>query len=194
MACGLEFGFSSAAAQISSATRLLTREKSRCSATRELTGGGLLHHLDQGPELDAVRVGFDLPRFGREGVGAPREMQAPRAARERVDKSRSAGWRWRSAVCSRRSNAALSCRCRRARSRPACRAAAPTPRRCRSAPAGCSSSCRSGFRSSGPACPAPVREVTTIDLPVVSRPYIPAAEMPIPCCPRACFSVWNFDP
>ena len=41
---------------------------------------------------------------------------------------------------------------------------------------------------------SPVREVTAIDLPVVSSPYMPAAEMPIPCWPRACFRVWNFDP
>lgn len=34
----------------------------------------------------------------------------------------------------------------------------------------------------------------TIGLPVVISPYIPAAEMPIPCCPRLIFSRWNFDP
>ena len=31
-------------------------------------------------------------------------------------------------------------------------------------------------------------------LPVVSWPYIPAAETPMPCCPRCCFSVWNLEP
>src|SRR5712691_9013870 len=31
-------------------------------------------------------------------------------------------------------------------------------------------------------------------LPVVSCPYMPAAEMPIPCCPRLMRSRWNFDP
>ena len=31
-------------------------------------------------------------------------------------------------------------------------------------------------------------------LPVVSSPYMPAAEMPMPCCPRDIFREWNFDP
>src|SRR5439155_21751944 len=31
-------------------------------------------------------------------------------------------------------------------------------------------------------------------LPVVSCPYMPAAEMPIPCCPRLMRSRWNLDP
>src|SRR5438034_9702452 len=31
-------------------------------------------------------------------------------------------------------------------------------------------------------------------LPVVSCPYIPAAEMPIPCWPRLMRSRWNFEP
>ena len=33
-----------------------------------------------------------------------------------------------------------------------------------------------------------------IGLPVVSMPYMPAAEMPMPCWPRDCDSLWNFDP
>ena len=28
----------------------------------------------------------------------------------------------------------------------------------------------------------------------VFRPYIPAAEMPIPCCPRVCWTRWNLEP
>ena len=31
-----------------------------------------------------------------------------------------------------------------------------------------------------------VREVTTAACPVVSWPYMAAAEMPMPCCPRCC--------
>src|SRR5207249_3259921 len=31
-------------------------------------------------------------------------------------------------------------------------------------------------------------------LPVVSCPYMPAAEMPMPCCPRLMRSRWNLDP
>ena len=31
-------------------------------------------------------------------------------------------------------------------------------------------------------------------LPVVSTPYIPAAEIPIPCWPRLIRSRWNFEP
>jgi hypothetical protein len=40
----------------------------------------------------------------------------------------------------------------------------------------------------------PVRVVIITGLPVVSRPYMPAALMPIPCWPRLCRSRWNFDP
>jgi hypothetical protein len=36
--------------------------------------------------------------------------------------------------------------------------------------------------------------VITIGLPVVISPYIPAAEMPMPCCPRLIFRRWNFEP
>ena len=39
-----------------------------------------------------------------------------------------------------------------------------------------------------------VREVIRTGLPVVSRPYMPAAEMPIPCWPRDCCSRWNLEP
>ena len=31
-------------------------------------------------------------------------------------------------------------------------------------------------------------------LPVVSRPYMPAALMPMPCCPRLIRRRWNFEP
>jgi hypothetical protein len=34
----------------------------------------------------------------------------------------------------------------------------------------------------------------TIGLPVVIRPYMPAALMPMPCWPRLIFSRWNFEP
>ena len=37
-------------------------------------------------------------------------------------------------------------------------------------------------------------ERITTGLPVVSFPYMPAAEMPMPCCPRLWESLWNFDP
>jgi hypothetical protein len=39
-----------------------------------------------------------------------------------------------------------------------------------------------------------MREITESGLPVVSWPYMAAAEMPMPCCPRCCFSTWNFEP
>jgi len=39
-----------------------------------------------------------------------------------------------------------------------------------------------------------VFETTFTDFPVVSTPYIPAAEIPIPCWPRCCFKRWNFEP
>ena len=39
-----------------------------------------------------------------------------------------------------------------------------------------------------------MRERIRIGLPVVSWPYIPAAEIPIPCWPRLCDSLWNFEP
>ncbi len=34
----------------------------------------------------------------------------------------------------------------------------------------------------------------TMGLPVVIRPYMPAAEMPMPCWPRDIFMRWNFEP
>ena len=37
-------------------------------------------------------------------------------------------------------------------------------------------------------------ERITTGLPVVSWPYMPAAEMPMPCWPRDCDSLWNFEP
>jgi hypothetical protein len=40
----------------------------------------------------------------------------------------------------------------------------------------------------------PIFEIARTGLPVVSMPYMPAAEIPIPCCPRCCFSRWNFEP
>ena len=39
-----------------------------------------------------------------------------------------------------------------------------------------------------------VLETISTGLPVVISPYIPAAEIPIPCWPRDIFSLWNFDP
>jgi len=42
--------------------------------------------------------------------------------------------------------------------------------------------------------PLPVLEVTTIGRPVVSCPYMAAAEMPMPCWPRDCLSRWNLEP
>src|SRR5881296_3802230 len=39
-----------------------------------------------------------------------------------------------------------------------------------------------------------VREVIWTGLPVVSWPYMPAAEMPMPCWPRLMRSRWNLDP
>ena len=41
---------------------------------------------------------------------------------------------------------------------------------------------------------AAMRDVIFTGFPVVSCPNMPAAEMPIPCCPRDIFSRWNFDP
>ncbi|GIW74229.1 MAG: hypothetical protein KatS3mg103_0751 [Phycisphaerales bacterium] len=38
------------------------------------------------------------------------------------------------------------------------------------------------------------RVVMTIGRPVVIRPYIPAAEIPMPCWPRLIFRRWNFEP
>ena len=43
-------------------------------------------------------------------------------------------------------------------------------------------------------CLSPIFETIRTGFPVVSTPYIPAAEIPIPCCPRCCFKRWNFDP
>src|SRR5947209_5148760 len=40
----------------------------------------------------------------------------------------------------------------------------------------------------------PMREVIWTDLPVVICPYMPAAEIPIPCCPRLMRNRWNLDP
>ena len=40
----------------------------------------------------------------------------------------------------------------------------------------------------------PVRVVITTGLPVVSRPYMPAALMPMPCWPRLWRSRWNLEP
>src|SRR2546428_187330 len=39
-----------------------------------------------------------------------------------------------------------------------------------------------------------MREVIWTDLPVVICPYMPAAEIPIPCCPRLMRNRWNLDP
>ncbi len=39
-----------------------------------------------------------------------------------------------------------------------------------------------------------VRETMRAGLPVVSWPYITAAEMPMPCWPRVWLSLWNFEP
>ena len=39
-----------------------------------------------------------------------------------------------------------------------------------------------------------VRETICTDCPVVSSPYIPAAEMPMPCCPRLMRRRWNLLP
>jgi hypothetical protein len=40
----------------------------------------------------------------------------------------------------------------------------------------------------------PVRERMRAGLPVVSCPYITAAEMPMPCWPRVWLSLWNLLP
>ena len=53
-------------------------------------------------------------------------------------------------------------------------------------------SMRSSMRCAG--FPFPVFDRMMTGLPVVSWPYIPAALMPMPCCPRDCFRRWNFDP
>ena len=42
--------------------------------------------------------------------------------------------------------------------------------------------------------PFPVREMMRMGWPVVSWPYMAAAEMPIPCWPRDCLSRWNLEP
>lgn len=39
-----------------------------------------------------------------------------------------------------------------------------------------------------------MREITFTGLPVVNCPYMPAAEMPMPCCPRLIRMRWNFEP
>src|SRR5437870_2532519 len=39
-----------------------------------------------------------------------------------------------------------------------------------------------------------MREVIWTDLPVVICPYMPVAEIPIPCCPRLMRNRWNLDP
>ena len=41
---------------------------------------------------------------------------------------------------------------------------------------------------------AQAREMIRVALPVVNCPYILAAEMPMPCCPRDILSRWNFEP
>ena len=38
------------------------------------------------------------------------------------------------------------------------------------------------------------RDVMETGLPVVSCPYMPAAEIPMPCWPRDILSRWNFEP
>ena len=40
----------------------------------------------------------------------------------------------------------------------------------------------------------PVRDQMRTGLPVVSCPYMPAAEMPMPCWPRDWRRRWNFEP
>ena len=37
-------------------------------------------------------------------------------------------------------------------------------------------------------------DVALAGFPVVSCPYITAAEIPMPCCPLLCFMEWNFEP
>ena len=39
-----------------------------------------------------------------------------------------------------------------------------------------------------------VRLTTRTGCPVVRRPYIPAALIPMPCWPRDIFSLWNLEP
>ncbi len=39
-----------------------------------------------------------------------------------------------------------------------------------------------------------VLEMMSTGLPVVMSPYMPAAEMPMPCWPRDIFMRWNFEP
>ena len=41
---------------------------------------------------------------------------------------------------------------------------------------------------------SPVREMIFTGLPVVSWPYMPAAEMPMPCWPRLMRKRWNLEP
>ena len=42
--------------------------------------------------------------------------------------------------------------------------------------------------------PSEILVMTFVGLPVVNCPYMPAAEMPMPCCPRLMRKRWNFEP
>ena len=83
--CGLAFGFKSAALQISSATRLLTREKSLLQRDAEVPRRRFLHHPDEHAELDAIGMRLDLGRFRREHIGAALEVLRFSAVRRRVE-------------------------------------------------------------------------------------------------------------